>query len=249
MGRKPIFMGALIPMANQRTQVEERTNANERTGAEPRLTPKGRATQARIVAAAAELIFEHGVAGTSIEDVRQAAGVSGSQMTHYFRDKHALVRAVIAWRAQSVVELHQQPVLGRLDSFPALRLWAALNVERQRQRDCQGGCSFGSLAGELAEADPGTRADLAAGFDRWESLFRQGLAAMRARGELGQAADPDQLAAALMAALQGGMLLTQTTRSTAPLEAALDAMLSHIESFAPHDESLALHPRPPGSHP
>ena len=43
------------------------------------------------------------------------------------------------------------------------------------------------------------------------------------------------------------MLLTQTKRSTAPLEAALDAMLSHIESFAPHDESLALHPRPPDS--
>ena len=56
-----------------------------------RLTKKGRATKERIVSAAADLIFEYGVAGTSIEDVRRAAGVSGSQMAHYFHDKRRLV--------------------------------------------------------------------------------------------------------------------------------------------------------------
>jgi len=49
---------------------------------------------------------------------------------------------------------------------------------------------------------------------------------MHARGEL--AADPDALALALLAALQGGLLLTKIKRDTAPLEAALDAMLELI---------------------
>jgi TetR/AcrR family transcriptional repressor of nem operon len=205
---------------------------------EARLTPKGLATRARIVVAAAELIFEHGVAGTSIEDVRKAAGVSGSQMTHYFADKQSLIRAVIAWQADTVIGLHQQPTLGGLDSFASLHLWAELNIARQKEQNCQGGCSFGSLAGELAESDPDTRADLAYGFDRWERVFQEGLAAMRDRGELRDDAHPDQLAAALLAALQGGMLLTQTKRDTAPLEAVLGAMLAHIESFATSPAAL-----------
>jgi quinol monooxygenase YgiN len=39
---------------------------------------------------------------------------------------------------------------------------------------------------------------------------------MRDRGDLLPAADPDSLAPALLAAMQGGMLLTQTLRDTAP---------------------------------
>ena len=111
-----------------------------------RLTPKGRATRERIVKVAADLIFRQGVAGTSIDDVRKAADVSGSQMTHYFQDKRSLVQAVIAWRAANVIALHQHPSLGELDSFEALEIWAELNVILQQKANCQGGCGLGSLA-------------------------------------------------------------------------------------------------------
>ena len=62
----------------------------------PRLTPKGERTRARIVEAAARLIYERGVAGTTLDDVRAAAEVSGSRLYHYFADKDELVQAVIA---------------------------------------------------------------------------------------------------------------------------------------------------------
>src|ERR1700751_4882978 len=115
-----------------------------------RLTPKGRATRDRIVKTAADLIFRQGVAVTSIDDVRKAAGVSGSQNTHHFRDKRSLVPALIAWQADTVIGLHRQPSLGRLDTFEALDLWAELNIDRQRELNCEGGCSFGSLAAASA---------------------------------------------------------------------------------------------------
>jgi TetR/AcrR family transcriptional regulator, transcriptional repressor for nem operon len=198
----------------------------------PRLTRKGHATRERIIRTAAGLIFGRGVAHTSIEDVRKAAGVSGSQMTHYFTDKQSLVRAVIAWQADQLVGFHTQPRLGGLDTFEALRLWADLNVERQRARHCAGGCDFGSLAGELAESDPATRAELAAGYQRWYGLLRTGLRAMRDRGELRADADPETLALALLAAHQGGALLTQTCRDVVPLRAALDAALDYLRTFA-----------------
>jgi len=209
-----------------------------------RLTPKGRATRERIIEAAADLMFRQGVAGTSIDDVRKATGVSGSQMTHYFRDKRSLVRAVIAWQADTVIGLHRQPALGRLDTFGALDRWAELNIARQREQHCQGGCRFGSLAGELAETDAETRAGLAAGFTRWEALFRDGLQAMRDRGDLRPDADPDQLAAGLLASLQGGTLLTQTTREISHLEAALKTALDHIRSYATSAAPGTAGPRP-----
>ena len=197
-----------------------------------RLTRKGRATKERIVSAAADLIYEHGVAGTSIEDVRAAAGVSGSQMTHYFQDKRSLVVDVVDYQAKVVIEFQRSPEAGPLDSFAALRGWAAANVQRQVDNDCQGGCRLGALAGEVVETDLLARARLALGFDRWEGLLQEGLQTMYDRGDLRSDADPVQLATVLLAALQGGTLLTQAKRDTAPLETALDAVLTYVESFA-----------------
>jgi TetR/AcrR family transcriptional repressor of nem operon len=211
-----------------------------------RLTPKGRATRERIVRIAADLISRRGVVGTSIDDVRQAAGVSGSQMTHYFQDKRALVRAVIAWQADTTIELHQRPELGRLDTFEALDLWAKLNVARQREMNCEVGCDFGSLAGELAGTDAETRTDLADGFIRWETLFREGLTAMRDRGDLRPDADTAELAAGLLAALQGGMLLTRTTRDIRHLEAALKTAVDYVRSYSSGTEAPAAGNRPKG---
>jgi hypothetical protein len=63
--------------------------------------------------------------------VRDAASVSGSQMTHYFNDKHAMVRGIIALRRNEVVAFHTSGELARLDSFEALEKWTDLNVQKQ----------------------------------------------------------------------------------------------------------------------
>ena len=89
-----------------------------------RFTRKGLAVRKRIVDATAELMFEHGVEGTSLEDVRSSAGVSGSQIAHYFDDKRDLTRQVIAARRDDVRDFHTQPQLGALDSVEALQAWA-----------------------------------------------------------------------------------------------------------------------------
>ncbi|MEA5363848.1 TetR family transcriptional regulator [Amycolatopsis sp., V23-08] len=193
-----------------------------------RLTPKGLATRNRIIDAATALIARHGVAGTGIEDVRSAAEVSGSQLYHYFDSKQALIRAVITRQADSALG----PRIEALDSFEALRAWADAAIERQLENDGRGDCSLGSLAGELSASDEDSRTDLANGFLRWKDLILNGLRAMRDRGELREDAELDELAFALLSALQGGVLLSQTMRHVQPLEASLNAALAYIRSFA-----------------
>ena len=194
--------------------------------AEIGLTRKGAHTRQRIVAAAAGLILQQGVAATTLDDVRAEAGVSSSQVYHYFRDKKALVQAVIEYHDETIVG-GQEPMLVTLDSLEGLRAWRDFLVRHQEELGCRGGCPIGSLGSELAEADADARARVAASFRRWEGAIRSGLRGMQARGELGRA-DPDELALATLAALQGGLLLTQMQRSTRPLETALDAMLALI---------------------
>ena len=198
---------------------------------ESHFTRKGVATRARIVRGAAELMFERGVNGTSLKNVRRALGVSGSQLSHYFADKRELTRNVIASRTGDVVEFHTQPQLGGLDSLTALRTWVRECVADIDTVYLRGGCVYGSLTGELLEADETILDDLAQGYERWLQLFRDGLTAMRRRGELTEDADPRHLAAVLVIAHQGGAMLTYATGDREPFEAVMGAAVDYVASF------------------
>ncbi len=170
------------------------------------------------------------MAETTLEDIRSAAGVSGSQVYHYFADKQALVRAVIDYQTDAVLE-SQSDHLDALDTVSGLRAWRDFIVEHQRQLQCRGGCPIGALGAEVAETDDVARVAVAGGLRRWEERIREGLRTMQTRGGLPECVDADDLALALLAALQGGLLLTQIQRDTKPLEVALDAMLERIEAL------------------
>ena len=191
----------------------------------PRLTRKGAETRARIIDAAAQLIFRQGVARTTIEEVRDGAHVSSSQLYHYFDDKPALVRAVIERQADRAIGTQEQFDLSTLDG---LRQWRDFVVDHARDTDGLGGCPVGSLGSALAETEPEARAIVAASFKRWEASIMAGFLRMHALGRLAPEADPRQLAVALLAALQGGLLLAQVQRDPEPLAAALDALLTLI---------------------
>ncbi|HSZ38596.1 MAG TPA: TetR/AcrR family transcriptional regulator [Trebonia sp.] len=194
-------------------------------------TRKGRATRDRIVAAAAGLMYRHGVAGTSIPAVRDAAGVSSSQVYHYFADKDDLTRAVIAFQSAAILS-YQAPSLARLDSIDALRAWRDVVVDAARQQKGAGGCPLGSLSSELSDDHPWARDALAASFTAWSEAIRAGLTAMTGNGVLPRDTDPGRLALALLTAVQGGLLLGQAQRTTEALEAALDTVIARIGDLA-----------------
>jgi TetR/AcrR family transcriptional regulator, transcriptional repressor for nem operon len=192
------------------------------------MTAKGRATRERIVAAASALIRARGVAETSLDDVIESAGASKSQLYHYFDDRSALMRAVVAYNADLVLD-H----LGPLDSWKAIRAWFDTMVDVQAAGSARGGCAIGSLVSQLAEPDELARLALVASFARWEGHIRDGLRAMRAAGKLDGRADPDELATATLASIQGGLVLTQTRRDAGQLAIALDAAYAHLRAHRP----------------
>ena len=191
-------------------------------------TAKGLATRARIVAAASDAVSEHGVAGMSMEDIQARAGVSNSQIYHYFRDKQELIQAVIGHAAEVAVA-YQGPV-GEVDSVEALRAWAEFHVQFQVQSQ-YAGCALGSLVPQVARTNPEARDGLGVAFASWAQSLVDGLRAMQRRGALRPDANPEQLATSLLAALEGGLVLAQSQQSIQPLRLALDSAVDHIESL------------------
>jgi TetR/AcrR family transcriptional regulator, transcriptional repressor for nem operon len=195
---------------------------------EPR-TRLGRATRARIVRAAAELVSARGVAGTSLDDVRERAHASKSQLYLYFDDRDALMRAVAQATCDLVMDT-QADELAEFDSLARIKRYLDWQVAVQVERQARGGCPIGALAGQLAERDEGARLALADGFDRWEQALQDGLETMAARGELRNDVDPSLLAKQTLAILQGGLVLTQVRRDPDEMRAAADAALALIRA-------------------
>jgi TetR/AcrR family transcriptional repressor of nem operon len=195
----------------------------------PRLTPKGQRTRDRIVGEAARLIYDRGVADTTLDDVRKAAGVSGSQLSHYFAGKHELVQAVIDYQVGLITGNQRQADLGTPEG---IRAWRDMLIATVKATGGKGGCPLGSLAGQLAETDPQARALLAAGFGQWSAAISDGLRNLHAAGYLPDGTDPYNLAVTFLTAIQGGLLLSQVQRDTGPLETAIDTLLQLIRIAA-----------------
>lgn len=195
------------------------------------LTLKGTATRARIVQAAADLVLARGAGGTSLDEIRAATATSKSQLFHYFPGgKRDLVAAIAAFQSERVLAA-QQPFLDNLDTWEAWAGWRDAVLAHYFSQ-AHWGCPIGTLASELCGSDPARGAEVAAYLDRWRGYLEAGLTRMREARLLRADADPGALALSTFAALQGGLLLTQTMQSGEPLAAALDGALAALGAAA-----------------
>lgn len=188
-------------------------------------TERGRRTREAIIDAAATVMYENGVVAASLDDVLAASGTGKSQLYHYFSSKSDLVNAVVECQLKRV--LAAQPGLADVDSMPGIERWARAVLRTHRQPGGPFACPLGSIAAELKN-DPAFRPALAAAFAQWERPLADGLRKMQTRGELGRREKPDRLAATIVAALQGGMLLARIGGDITPLRDTVNLAVDNI---------------------
>ena len=184
------------------------------------LTRKGLATRQRIVAGAAELFRASGVAGTSLDDVCEATSTSKSQLFHYFPDGRTQLLAAVAQHEADRVLEDQQPALDQLTSWAAWQAWRDRVVERYRAQGQS--CPLAVLTSQLGPGSPEHQEVVVGLFRRWQQKIADGIRGMQASGQIAASVDADRRAAALLAGLQGGVLIMLATGEIAHLEVALD---------------------------
>jgi TetR/AcrR family transcriptional regulator, transcriptional repressor for nem operon len=196
------------------------------------LTEQGRATQERIVAAAAGLIAERGVAATSLDDVMTLTAASKSQLYHYFGDKHGLVEAVVEYQSAAVLG-YQVETLESIQSWEDLERWADAMVAMMDRRRSRGGCPIGTLAAALADTDESLRQLLSDAFLAWRDAIRGALQRLRDNQLLAREADLETLTGFTLSAIEGGLLLAKTARDSTQLRIALDGAIALLRANAP----------------
>jgi hypothetical protein len=124
-----------------------------------------------------------------------------------------------------------RPRLSSVTSPGQLRSWAAAveqaaaaaTPEDALPRPCAGG---GAAVDRAAPSS-----SEAFGLRYWEQALSEALARLQAHGNLRPEADVTALGSAFAAMLYGGLLLSQTTGTSLPLQAALDMALGQISAL------------------
>lgn len=196
-----------------------------------RLTARGAKTRAKIVAAAADLMYVQGVGTTTLDEVVAASGVSKSQLYHHFTGKDMLVRAVIELTGERVIQ-REHAALDHVSTIAGLKRWRDALLQNNSLHHGAYGCALGSLAADVADHDDVARQTLARLFGEWESLLAAVLQRFRDGGALPPDTSVEQLATGLMGALQGGYLLAQTAHDVGPMRTSITMALDHVESLS-----------------
>ncbi|MFE2496427.1 TetR/AcrR family transcriptional regulator [Streptomyces scopuliridis] len=190
------------------------------------LTAKGKATRSRIVEGAAAVLREKGVGSATLDDIMARTSTSKSQLFHYFpAGKDELLVAVAQFEADQVLE-DQQPYLGCLDSWAAWERWRDVVIRRYEAQGDQ--CPLGALFLQVGRSTPGARAIVIELLRRWQESLAVGIRGLQAAGRLPAELDADARAAALLAAIQGGVSILLSTGRSTHLRVALDQGIADL---------------------
>lgn len=192
------------------------------------LTEKGRSTRQRIVEGAASEIRERGVAATTLDDILARTRTSKSQIFHYFPGGKEELLLAVAEHEAALVLSDQQPQLGNLTSWRAWQEWREAVLDRYRRQGEQ--CPLNVLVTQLGRNTPGAQAVVSRLLERWQWEIATGIREMQRQRKVASKIDPDQVAAALLAGIQGGVVVMLSTGSLTHLEAALDVGISNLRA-------------------
>lgn len=116
------------------------------------------------------------------------------------------------------------------DSWEGIQEWAARYLDLHAPPEGPFACPLGTMAAELKN-DEAFRPLLDAAFRQWEKPLADGLRSMKKRGEIKRSADPDRLAAMVIAALQGGMLLARVRDDVTVLRDSLASAIAELHRW------------------
>src|SRR5919107_3037436 len=206
----------------------------------PKRTPARRKrqpdiTRDRLLQAAFEEMYRHGFQGASLETILQQAGVTKGALYHHFPDKAALGYAVV----DDVVKgLLLERWLGVLEDQPGDPLSALQGMLQERlsqlePHEVELGCPLNNLGQEMSPLDERFRRRIAATFEIWTDGFAAVLRRGQEQGAVRPDVAPNQVAAFLVAAIEGSFGLAKSARSSSMLRSNLEVLSGWLDCLRP----------------
>ena len=199
-----------------------------------RVPRDGTATRTRILDAAQALVLKQGYAGTSVDDVIEAAGTTKGGFFHHFPSKQDLARALVArYAAEDTAvlnELFTRAERMSRDPLQQLLLFVALQEESADElADEDPGCLFASFCYERDLFDPGTRELIAEALRAWRNRTRAKLDEVAERYPPRIPVDLDALADEGVALYEGAFVLSRALGEPGLLKGQLRHFRTYLE--------------------
>ena len=178
---------------------------------------KGEDTKGRLVAAAEALILKRGYAGTSLEDVLAATGLTKGAFFHHFKSKDELARAVVERYAELDYALFEEwsQRADRLSDDPLERVLIFLRLFEEfldGRDDPFMGCVFASYTYEGAKFGPEIHHYIKERLQKWQALYVEKFEALIAARRPVMPVKAEALAEMILTLIEGGFVMANAYR-------------------------------------
>jgi TetR/AcrR family transcriptional repressor of nem operon len=179
------------------------------------MADKGAETRERILAAAEPLVLRQGFAGTSLDDILKATGLTKGAFFHHFDGKGDFARALVERYARNDHALFER-LAAEAEARSADPLEQTLDFLKSFEDFVEGlsepigGCVFAAYTYESLQFDPSIHAFIAQSFRRWSALYEKKFEAVLARYRPVRPVTARELAETIMATIEGGFILSRS---------------------------------------
>jgi TetR/AcrR family transcriptional regulator, transcriptional repressor for nem operon len=197
------------------------------------------ANRDKLLQAAFEEIYRRGFQAASLDTILAKAGVTKGALYHHFPDKAALGYAVV----DEVVKGFLLKRWGVLEPPTGDPVSALQQVLRGRSaglttREVELGCPLNNLAQEMSPLDQKFRKAVNATFDIWIEAVARDLERGQTEGTVRKDVDAREIAAFVVASIEGSFGLAKGAQSAALLRSNLGVLNSFLEGLRPTSKQI-----------
>ncbi len=175
------------------------------------MNTKGEITRDKVLNTAIDIINIKGFTNTSINDIIDATGVKKGNLYFHFSSKEELGKAIIIEAKKEYIKYLMSRIKGEMPLQKLDSLIYAI-YKYHRKRNFVGGCIFGNIALELSDVNPQFASIIREVFSDCTVIVSGYLNQAVQGGELSSAIKPKMLARHIIAAIEGGIMMSKLSK-------------------------------------
>ena len=190
---------------------------------------KAERTRQYIIEATAPVFNKKGYAGTSLSDLTEATGLTKGSIYGNFENKEEVALAVFDFNTCRVSDMVEQQMKVADTYYEKLMVYS--RVYNDDRLAAHGGCAILNTAVEADDTNEALKIKAAQAILRWKknivTLINGGISA----GEFKADINPEENALAIIALIEGGVMISKVTNSSSSLQQVLRAVENLINQL------------------
>ncbi len=184
---------------------------------------KGEITKDRILAEASLVFNRKGINATSVSDLLTATGTTRGNLYFHFSGKQALALAVLNREREQFMDFLDQS-LSKGTPGKALDNFLQQAYTKHQQTNFIGGCLFGNTALEASDSTPVFANLIMVVFNDWIEKVESVILAAQQSQEVRADLPAHDLAATIVATIEGGIMQSRLFKTADPLRNCLNTL-------------------------